>query len=590
MAISVAKEAGIRLWPGHGQLLLSRNQLYSRYCGYHFQHRHRRYFHSSPPTSASQFLSQSSLQVSLSSQSLPSSSIHSAGRGVNFGYVANERLSLHSFCTTLVLGTEKKYNKIYKVNNSDNNTIRDDPTPDSVTASREHSHAHDHTSSGTQNHSHTHSQATMSSSSQSQQLADKSTEKSHTTSAHHTHSHEEEHHSLFGHSHSHGHHQPNELLPLSKESIVKNPAVRITWIGLIVNVSMALSKGIGGVYFHSQALIADAIHSVSDMLADFLTLATVNVAAKVGTPVKFPLGYGKLETVGSLMVSSVLLFAGISVGWNSLLQVFEFFLPTYLYEYASMIHIGHSHSHTSLNTSDGGHSHSHSHGSLAGEDYELDSSLAATRQAPNINAAWLAGASIIVKEVLFRKTMKIAVQTNSKVLVANAWHHRVDSLTAFVALLTVTGGVFFNIAWLDSIGGICVSALIIRAGWGTFKSAWFELIDRGEEPGTEDYNKIHDIITDELLDNSVLDTFTLSQLSVMTSGANTNIYVTLSTKENFDLKTLNQIEHQVKLAICKEDKFVRNIYVLFKSQQTEAETKKPMEHSDSRSDSHNHSH
>lgn len=143
----------------------------------------------------------------------------------------------------------------------------------------------------------------------------------------HTHSASEEDHGADGHSHSHGAgsgllhhhhhsaHEPNEFLAAGTASIKSNPAVRITWIGLIVNVALAVSKGIGGVVFHSQALVADAIHSVSDMLADFLTLATVNVAAKVGTPTKFPFGYGKIETIGSFTVSAILLFAGISVGW-----------------------------------------------------------------------------------------------------------------------------------------------------------------------------------------------------------------------------------------------------------------------------------
>ena len=165
---------------------------------------------------------------------------------------------------------------------------------------------------------------------------------------------------------------------------------------------------------------------------------------------------------------------------------FRICFTSHLYEIASHIHIGHDHSHTDLGSVGGGHSHSHVDG--------VGADLTAHREIPNINAAWLAGGSIIAKELLYRKTMKIAVQTNSKVLVANAWHHRVDSLTAVVALLTVTGGVLFNVAWLDSIGGIAVSFLIIKAGWDSMKEAWFELIDRGEKPGSELYNKVEGII------------------------------------------------------------------------------------------------
>ncbi|KAF6063248.1 Cation efflux family protein [Candida albicans] len=346
----------------------------------------------------------------------------------------------------------------------------------------------------------------------------------------HSHSHDSE------HSHSHSH---------------SGATVRITWIGLLVNVTLAISKGIGGVYFHSQALVADAIHSVSDMLADFLTLATVNVAAKVGTATKFPLGYGKLETVGAFSVSAILLFAGISVGWSSLLQIFEFVLPTHLYEIASHIQID---------------THSHSHGQID------PSNITTHREIPNINAAWLAGGSIIAKELLYRKTMQIAVQTNSKVLVANAWHHRVDSLTAVVALFTVAGGVLFNVAWLDSIGGIGVSILIIKAGWDSLKEAWNELIDRGEKPGSELYNKIEGIINNELQMNNELKQFKLNQLSVLSSGANTNIHMNLSTtNKNLNLQTLNQYEKRLSDLIRQDDRFVRNIFVKFDQVEEEPE-------------------
>lgn len=409
-----------------------------------------------------------------------------------------------------------------------------------------------------------------------------STKKNNSNKSTHTHAsgepqheQEDEHgheHGIFGHSHSHSRHQPNELLLINKDTIKHNPAVRITWIGLLVNVSMAVSKGIGGVYFHSQSLIADAIHSISDMFADFLTLATVNVAQKVGSPTHYPLGYGKIETIGSVLVSGVLLFAGVSVGWSSLLQVFEFALPAYMYEYVSMVQIGHSHTHMGLGE-ESGHSHSHI------GDGAPEASVAVSRPIPNINAAWLAGGSVIIKELLFRKTLQIAVQTNSKVLVANAWHHRVDSLTAVVALLTVAGGNIFNVAWLDSVGGLCVSVLIIKAGWDSLKTSIVELIDKGENPESEVYSKVHDIVTEEIR-NVANSEFEIAKLSVLNSGAITNVYMTLSTTKEFNLKELNQIESKLVAAIKQDYQFIRNIFVLFKdSEQQNISHDRHSEHS-----------
>lgn len=399
--------------------------------------------------------------------------------------------------------------------------------------SHDHQPSHDHQTSHKQDlpldHTHSHSD--------------------HDSHSHDSHSHEHSHSgmALLGHSHSHS--QPNELL----SSSLSNPAVRITWIGLVTNIVLAASKGVGGIYFHSQSLIADALHSLSDLVADFLTLATVNVAAKIGTPDKFPLGYGKIESAGALFVSGVLLFAGISVGWSSLLQVFEYTLPSYMYELVSKVQIGHSHSHAIdlSDTHDHGHSHSH-----------LESPVDLKPVIPNINAAWLAAGSIGIKELLYQKTMKVAHQTNSKVLVANAWHHRVDSLTALVATVTVTGGNLFNVAWLDSVGGLLVSFLIIKAGWGSFKSAWYELIDRGENKLTDVSYKIQ-LIVKKLLVGAE---FKVLDLSILTSGANSNIFLTLvgSKAKNQSSNEINDLQEKIVRSIKDQDKFIRNVFVQFK--------------------------
>lgn len=365
-----------------------------------------------------------------------------------------------------------------------------------------------------------------------------------TASHEHNHDHSHESGSLF-HSHSHsGHH--NELL---SKGFLTNPAVRITWIGLVVNILMAGTKAVGGVYFHSQALVADAIHSVSDMIADFLTLATVNVALKEGTYTKYPLGYGKLESVGTFAVAGVLLFAGFSVGWSSLLQIFEIFLPSQIYEQLLVLQV-HSHSHLGTDIPS---AHSHSH----------DSTLLPERAVPNINAAWLALGSIGIKEILYRKTMKIANQTNSKVLVANAWHHRVDSLTAGVAFVTVTSGVLLGWSWLDAVGGLLVSVLIIKAGVGSFADAWFELIDRGADPKSSDYTLIKLIVDTEVknVSQAMESGFQLTDFSVLTAGARTNLILKLTTDKDITLAAINNLENDLVAGIKEKDKNVGKVFV-----------------------------
>ncbi|PVH23840.1 hypothetical protein CXQ85_004134 [Candidozyma haemuli] len=357
----------------------------------------------------------------------------------------------------------------------------------------------------------------------------------------HEHSHDHDHGGVF---HSHSHSQPNELLG---KGFTTNPAVRITWIGLLVNVAMAGSKAVGGVVFHSQALIADAIHSLSDMVADFLTLATVNVASKEGTTTKFPMGYGKIEAVGTFLVSGVLLAAGISVGWTSLLQILEYTIPASAFEWVASVPI-HGHSHGVLEGGGEGHSHSH----VSGEP-----------QLPNINAAWLALGSIGVKEVLYRKTMAVADQTNSKVLVANAWHHRVDSLTAGVAFVTVMGGVLFDLAWLDAVGGGLVSILIIHAGWGSFKEAWYELVDRSDPPASEHYQQIRQIVENEVASaaQNVDQRFTVKDLSVLSAGARFNLILHLTSDSNVPLQEIIDFERELLDGIRQSNRYVGKVFV-----------------------------
>lgn len=213
---------------------------------------------------------------------------------------------------------------------------------------------------------------------------------------------------------------------------------------------MAVGKGIGGYYFNSQALVADAFHAMTDLVSDFMTLGTVSWSLKPPTA-RFPRGYGKIESLGSLGVSSLLLAGGVLMGLNACEILYhELFADV----------AAHGHSHGTLF----GHSHSHNPADLG----------------PNINAAWLAAGSIIVKEYLYRATMKIALERKSSILASNAVHHRIDSLTSIVALVAIGGShIFTGTTWLDPVGGLIVSMMVIKAGWGNTGAALLELADVG---------------------------------------------------------------------------------------------------------------
>lgn len=181
----------------------------------------------------------------------------------------------------------------------------------------------------------------------------------------HSHSH--------SHGHGHGHHHHHDNVYLTSTN--KNDAgVRITRIGLVANLAMAIGKFIGGYVFHSQALIADAYHALTDLVSDFLTLGTVAWSIKPPSE-QFPNGYGKVESIGALGVSGLLLCGGVFMGLNAGQVLLAQFYPDVAETVAHSGILGH------------GHGHSHSHGlEVLG---------------PSIHAAWLAAGSIVIKEWLY---------------------------------------------------------------------------------------------------------------------------------------------------------------------------------------------
>jgi divalent metal cation (Fe/Co/Zn/Cd) transporter len=177
-----------------------------------------------------------------------------------------------------------------------------------------------------------------------------------------------------GHSHHHHHHHGNVYLTSQNK---KDAGVRITRIGLYSNLGMAIVKGAGGYAFNSQSMIADAWHSLTDLASDVLTLATVSWSLRPPTE-KFPMGFGKVESLGSLGVSSMLLFGGLFMCMSSCESLYAHFM---LDPEAAAAILEHGHSH--------GHHHGHSHGHGA---------------APSIHAAWLAAGTVAVKEWLYHSS------------------------------------------------------------------------------------------------------------------------------------------------------------------------------------------
>ncbi len=370
--------------------------------------------------------------------------------------------------------------------------------------------------------------------------------------------------------HSHGHHDnENEFLTSSNK---KDAGVRITRIGLYVNLGMAIGKGIGGYYFNSKALTADAIHSLTDLVSDVMTLATVSLALKPPSE-KFPSGYGKVESLGSLGVSGILLAGGFFMGWTAILTLCQQFIPGFA-ELAD-----------TLGLMSNGHGHNHGHSDLG----------------PNINAAWLAGGSIAIKEWLYRASklpgvvlaclivasrlrpfncdffinlftaLKVAKERKSSVLASNAYHHRVDSLTAFVALLMIGGSnILNNASWMDPVGGLVISLMVVQAGWGNTRSAILELADKGVDQDIKSkVRKATYVALDEEFSGKA-GNVDVRQIQGQKAGQSYLMDVELGVPEDWNVTQTRRLEDLVRNTVGAKVRGVKRVKVRFVPRDGEA--------------------
>lgn len=204
---------------------------------------------------------------------------------------------------------------------------------------------------------------------------------------------------------------------------------RITLIGSAGNVLLVIVKFIAGVAGRSSAMIADAVHSLSDLLTDFIVLLFVGISARP-QDASHDYGHGKFETLASLMVSIALIGAAIGI------------IVSGASKFAAW---------------------------LGGADL----------QSPGRLALWVAVISIVVKEVMYQYTARKGRDLDSQALVANAWHHRSDALSSIGAAIGVAGAVLLGGRWtvLDPLASIVVGAMLIAVALKIMRPSLGELTD-----------------------------------------------------------------------------------------------------------------
>ena len=204
---------------------------------------------------------------------------------------------------------------------------------------------------------------------------------------------------------------------------------KVTLVGSAGNVALLTFKFIAGTLGHSSAMIADAVHSLSDFLTDIMVLVFVHISAKPQDE-SHDYGHGKFETIASFLIGLALMAAatGIIVAGGMKLVAW-----------------------------------------LGGEQLE----------APGMLALWVALLSILVKELLYRYTARCGKTLESQAMIANAWHHRSDALSSIGAAIGIGGAILLGNRWtvLDPLASIIVGGMLVKVSVDLLKTSIGELTE-----------------------------------------------------------------------------------------------------------------
>ncbi|MDH5394298.1 MAG: cation diffusion facilitator family transporter [Gammaproteobacteria bacterium] len=267
---------------------------------------------------------------------------------------------------------------------------------------------------------------------------------------------------------------------------------KVIWIGVAINILQTLSKIIGGVMTQSQALVADGIHSLSDLITDgMVLLASKHAHAEADED--HPYGHGRYETIATVALGMLLIFVAIGIAIDASLRLMS------------------------------------------------DQVIAI----PGPVALAIAAFSILSNEGMFRYAMNVARRIKSTMLEANAWHSRSDALSSIVVLIGLAG-TMLGMQALDAIAAITVALMIARMGWKVSHSSVQELVDTALDNETvdaikqhinaiDDVKHLHMLRTRKMADQALVDVHiqVSSKLSV-SEGHRISEAVEQTLRDNFD--------------------------------------------------------
>ena len=204
----------------------------------------------------------------------------------------------------------------------------------------------------------------------------------------------------------------------------------VTVVGSVVDALLALGKHTGGIVAQSQSLIADGIHSVSDLVTDLLVILAARHSSQEADS-EHPYGHGRIQAIATALLAVSLAAIALGIAWDALSRL-------------------------------------RGNGEL---------------MTPGWLAVVVAAVSVVAKEAVYQYTIRVGRKLGSGLLRANAWHSRTDALSSLIVIAGVLG-VMLGFPWADAIGAVGVAVIIFYAAFKIGREAFDELIDTGLDPKT----------------------------------------------------------------------------------------------------------
>ncbi len=261
-------------------------------------------------------------------------------------------------------------------------------------------------------------------------------------------------------------------------------ASRSTWVSVGVNLVLSVCQILVGLAAKSQGLIADGLHSLSDLVGDFVVLFA-NRHSQKDADADHPYGHQRFETAASLVLGVLLLAVGAGMLWSAVVKL------------------------------------------------ESPESV----QTVHLSALWVALGALAAKELLFRYMLSVAKQVKSSMLVANAWHARSDAASSLVVGLGIIGNLM-GFPILDPIAALIVGFMVTRMGWSFAWDALHDLMDRAVDD--EEVGAIRQTLTDTPGVSGVHDVRTRKMGDMIIVDAHIEVDATLTVEAGHDIAVAAQ--------------------------------------------------